>query len=136
MIFFSNILSVPEPFLEPISMHRKNVKHSLCHRRLELRGRRYNNGYFAKVTWLCPRRIESFLFRPRHVRETDANSRAPLLSGFFVTDTKGNRIKYSIHLVRNQDGKAGDIATTIYRSWINCLCLMFFFRSDFFVTRI
>lgn len=57
-----------------------------------------------------------FSKRPGHVRETDANSRVLLLSGFFITDTKGNRIKYSIHLVRNQDGKAGDIATTIYRS--------------------
>lgn len=55
------------------------------------------------------------LFRKcsERMRETDANSRPALLSKFFVSDTKGNRIKYSIHLippVRNQEGKVRIIA--------------------------
>lgn len=81
---------------------------------------RYNRGCFVKVTWLCPRRIESFLFFFLffwkcfgRIRETDANSRLALLPEFFVSNTKGNRIKYSIHLVppvRNQEGKVRIIA--------------------------
>lgn len=54
-----------------------------------------------------------FLERPWHMRETDANSQPPLLPRFFVTDTKGIQIKYSIHLVRpiqNQEGKLRIVA--------------------------
>ena len=54
--------------------------------------------FFFFFFWKCSRRI----------RETDANSRPALLPEFFVSDTKGNRIKYSIHLVppvRNQERK-------------------------------
>lgn len=54
-----------------------------------------------------------FLECPWHMRETDANSQPPLLPRFFVTDTKGIRIKYSIYLVRsiqNQEGKLRIVA--------------------------